>query len=195
MTRVFNQTITCPHCGKDHRAESAFSSWVRDHPQMDSANGHAVCDIDCDVQQIISHKFKDVEVMMLIEIKTRGADLTASQRDTLAMYNQLVRNRRATPTKKVRWQSGTAPLLAYSTQKQRRVWVRMLGCHVLRLSGTSPGDSTWMKWDGQLVDMRVLIGLLQGRLDPDTLAPLSARSHHRQAELPLLGMLFFGGAA
>lgn len=120
-----------------------------------------------------------VQCVMQLELKTHGSELTEAQRDTLYIANQIMRNRRQTPTKNLRHQAGTAPLKAYSTMSGHNVHVRNFGVQLLRLSGTSPDDSEHIWWGkGREIEIETLIQLLRFDLDPDTLRPLDLRRHH-----------------
>lgn len=119
------------------------------------------------------------QLIMWLEVKTQGARLNDSQYDTLYILNQVLRNRRATPTKQLRWQAGTAPLKVYSPWCKKEVNVRVYGVHVLRLSGEAPDNSETIQWDTRTVGIDTLEQLLRFELDPDTLQPIDLRSHHR----------------
>jgi hypothetical protein len=128
---------------------------------------------------------RDFQCIMLVELKTFGAELDKYQRDTLLIVNQILRNRRQTPTSTPISQAGTAPLKVNSHIAQRRVVLKAFGVHVLRLSADTPDNSEWMQWDkarfgqGGFIDREQLVKLLRFELDPDTLGPLDLRRHHR----------------
>uniref|UniRef100_A0A6M3LKQ2 Uncharacterized protein n=1 Tax=viral metagenome TaxID=1070528 RepID=A0A6M3LKQ2_9ZZZZ len=193
MTRVFGQTVTCPKCHHIHTAETQFSRDVRNEQSLDSNFGYGVADIDCDSQRIIIHKFKcggsrEIQAMMDIEVKTRGADLSESERDTLHMRNQVIRNRRQTPTKEKRFESGRAPLKVFSLKNKKNVFLRHFGVHVLRFSHTSWTDSEWIEWDKQRIGSTALLSLLRFEIDADTMQRMDGRPHHlskdRSQEFP-----------
>lgn len=193
MTRVYGQVVICPKCHTVHTAETQFSREIRNEPTLRSSIGFAAADIDCDTQRLIWHRFKDggsraVQMMMDIEIKTRGADLTDSERDTLHMENQVIRNRRETPTKKKRFESGQAPIKVLSLINKRNVYLRHFGVHALRFSGTGWTDSEWIEWDKRMITKEILLKLLRFEIDPDSFHRIEVRPHHareRQPELPL----------
>jgi len=190
MTRAFGQLIHCPHCGAVITQESAFSRWVREQPELDSSLGYVTTDQDLEWQLYCTGRGRDFQLMMHIEIKTNGAELSPSQRDSLHMKNQIIRNRRQTPTKPCQWQSGTAPLRVYSEIARRKVWLRHYGVHVLQFSGLGPEDSEWIRWDRRLIDVEMLLKILKFEVDPDTLRPMDFRSHHKQKVLPFVAGLF-----
>lgn len=182
MTRLFNAYTDCPNCHTRHTEETAWGRWIRNNPRLESRDGFSVSDIDMTVSEMrIIHQFKGIygrefQCMMDIECKVKGADLSAAQRDTLHLRNQLVRNRRQTPTKKLAYQAGT--VVAYSTMNGRMVTVRHYGVHLLRFSGLGPDDSEWIEWDRKKITADQLTGLLRFDLDPDTLKPIDLRNHH-----------------
>lgn len=193
MTRSYGRVIRCPQCGYEHTEETDLSRWTRNNRNLDSnAEGLMILDFDH-----IVHRYKvytsetqsrDVQCIMFVEEKTHGAALTDQQQDSLWIANQVLRNRRQTPTKRLRRERGRAPLTAFSPYNNRHVNLRFYGIHLLRLSGTDPTNSDAMWWDGQRIDTRTLELLLRFDLDPDTLAPMDFRRHHaeRMAAQPLL---------
>ena len=198
MTKPFNQQFHCPNCNTWQSQESIFSRWIRNNPHLESADGYSVSDQDYWI-----HKYKtddrdrQLQLMMMVEIKTLGGTVSAAQRDTLYLANQIMRNRRETPTRPLRYQAGNAPLTAYSTMLRRNIQVRIFGIHVLRFSGLGPTDSKWMIWDNREITESQLTGLLRFDIDPDTLRPLELRVHHPdpKAEYPTLPFQANGTAA
>jgi len=176
-------------------AENPFSQWVRRHPELDSGDGFSTSDLD-----IVWHKFRtergrDFQLLMIIEVKTMGGKISLAQRDTLIQLDQLVRNRRATPTKpkeKNPLQSGTGPHKTFSTMVKRNIAIKAFGVHLLRFSHTNPRDSEWIDWDYRKITEDQLIQILTFDLDPDTLRPMDWRSHHKQRELPLESLMEIG---
>lgn len=179
MTRPFNQMFDCPSCGNRHTLETDFGRWIRNNPLLDSGKGFSVHDQDYWIHRFKTHEGRAFQLLMMVEIKTHGADVTEAQRDTLHAVNQVLRNRRQTPTKRLKWQAGNAPLSVYSSMMRRNTMLRVYGMHVLRFSGNGPTDSESIRWNGKLVDEETLTSLLRFDLDPDTLQPLDLRRHHR----------------
>jgi hypothetical protein len=106
--------------------------------------------------------------MIELEVKTRGGSLTDSQRDTY-------RKKQATTLKAIKWRGQT---------------LRNFGVAVVRMSGTTPLDSEWIKWcrfdmsrDGFLVEKEVsleqLVRLVRFDIHPDTLTEQPFRRHHK----------------
>jgi len=180
MTRGFQERTDCEHCGRTTTKETAFGRWVRKNELLDSDNGYSACDHDLRWHKFRTERGREFQLYMNIEIKSFGAEPTRSQEDTMHIENQLMRNRRQTSTKKLRWQAGTSVLEVYSSMIRRRVWVRHFGVHLLRFSGQGPEDSDWIIWDKRKIDLATLVGLLKFDLDPDTLRPMDFRSHHRK---------------
>lgn len=183
MTRPFNGHYHCSNCKTWQTQETAFGRWIRNNGELDSSLGYCVTDLDMTISEFKTiHQFRsrysrDFQLIMDIEIKTMGADLSQSQRDTLHIRNQLMRNRRQTPTKGLVFQAGIAPDV-FSVINGRKVKVRCYGIHVLRFSGLGPDDSQWMLWDGKEITSDTLTKLLRFDLDPDTLKPIDLRNHH-----------------
>lgn len=173
MTRQFNSRIKCQHCGCMTTEESPMERWIREHPRLDSRNGIVRFDVD-----ILLHRFKTfddlkgsrfIEFMMFIEVKTFSAELTDSQQDTLGLLNQLLRNRRPNMHGSPRRQLEGQPAMAYSRKKKREVPLRLLGGHLLQLSGSSPLDSESIFWDYKRIDIETLVELMLFDRDPDNL--------------------------
>jgi len=152
--------------------------WIRNHPLLDSAHGIARFDLD-----ILLHRFKTVldakgerqiEFMMFIEVKTYGAGLSTSQQDTLSLLNQVLRNRRQNMHGAPRRQVCGQPIVTYSIAKRKHIPLRLLGGHLLQLSGDDPDNSEWMKWDNTPIDRDTLIELMLFARDPDNLAARKA---------------------
>jgi len=189
-TKSFTAQFHCTNCKTWSTQETAFGRWIRNNPNLRSAEGFCVSDLDAVItERRIIHQYKrridgeysrDFQLMMNLEIKTMCADLDDAQRDTLHMLNQVIRNRKQTPTKALRFQSGNAPIKVKSILSGEYVNFRHFGVHVLRFEGLGPNDSRWIKWDGKDIDADTLTRLLRFDLDPDTLKEMdeSLRNHH-----------------
>jgi hypothetical protein len=194
MTRSFNQQFHCANCKTWQTAETLFGRWIRSNPDLDSRHGYSVTDQDYWIHRFKTFRGREFQLLMLVEIKTMGAELTDAQKDTLYTVNQVMRNRRQTPTKDLRHQAGSGPLQIRSAMLGRDVVMRAFGMHVLTFSGLGPDDSTWIRWDKALVTTEQLTSILRFDLDPDSLTPLDLRSHHQHIE-PSLGLFAEKGAA
>lgn len=185
MTRLFNDQWQCPSCGVKHAKETLFKQWVRAHPGIESTEGFVV--YDCD--QII-HRYKtydrngrtrELQCIMLVEIKTYGAEPEKAQRDTLGLMGQFLRNRRQNIHKsKGRRQVEASPNRAYSIMLNREIDVRAYGYHLLQFEKDGPQNSIWMKWDSKLISEDQLVSILRFDLDPDSLRPIDFRLHHEK---------------
>ena len=179
MTRSFNQHYNCTECGALQTQETRFSRWIRNNEELDSRKGYAVSD-----QDFWIHKFRtdqrgrNLELLMLVEVKTCAKEPSKSQDSTLWMVDQLMRNRTDTPTVEQRPQAGRTIVKARSSFLNGVVHLRAFGLHVLTFSGLGPDDSHWMAWDGREINLDQLTKLLRFDLDPDTLKPLDLRIHH-----------------
>lgn len=189
MTRQFNQQIHCPNCSTWITHETSFGRWIRNNKQIESSQGYCVSDQDYWIHKFKTYENREFQLLMLVEIKTMGAPLTNAQRDTLHAVNQIVRNRRQTPTKELKHQAGNSVARVYSYVAGREVNLRCYGMHLLTFSGLGPDDSEWIKWDRWEISVDQLTSILRFDLDPDTLNVIDLRNHHNymknQNELPL----------
>lgn len=192
MTRSFNQHVNCPNCGATIDAETDFCRWMRDNDKLDSAIGIVRADMDH-----IVHRYKtnaqgrEFQLLMVVEVKTRNASPAQSQIDTLAMINQLMRNRSQNMHKKPKRQAGNGINRLMSYFLRREVLTRCYGVHLLQFSGTGPHNSESILWDGKPINEDTLTGLMALEIDPDTLRPVDLRDHHRkQRQPPLVGFEF-----
>jgi len=116
---------------------------------------------------------------MFVEFKSRGAQLSESQRDTMNMVGEIFRNDRDTPTKRAKRRIAEVPNEVYSTILKRKVGVKAFGYHLVRLSGPTPDDSAEIFWDKKAVNPEMLVKLLRFDLNPDSLNPMDWRIHHK----------------
>lgn len=172
MTRTFNERVRCQNCGHEQTAESDFERWMRNCKDLDSkSEGIVRFDLD-----ILLHKYKNmqdgkgdrtIQCMMFVEVKTHMAEPSDSQRDTLSLLNNVMRNRMKNMHKMPRKQMGGQPRKVYSQQRKSEVALFLFGGHLLRIDGTSPSNSTKMIWDSSKIDSAQLIELLRFERDPD----------------------------
>jgi hypothetical protein len=177
MTRTFDGRVCCPNCKTWHTAETALERWIRNSEELDSRL-KGIVRFDCD---ILFHRYmihtdkrgsRDLQCVMFIEAKTHGAELSIAQRDTLSMFSQVLRNRKRNvhADKKGRHATGTtAPATCWSQFLSRNVRLWMFGGHILTMSGDSPTDSVWMRWDSSEIDVATLVRILRFELDPDNI--------------------------
>ena len=194
MTRQFERKIRCPYCSSIIPAVEPFSRWMRSQPELDSVREQVVfSDID-----IICHRYlaksdrrgeRNIELLMVVEYKTRLAEPTLSQRDTLHMFAQCLDNERRTPTKhslRRPHKQIICPIHLFSFAKQRIVPVRLLGAHLLQMDGDDPDTSKVILWDRKPIDKQTLIELLKMERDPYMPQRyLDLRRHHAADDLQL----------
>lgn len=188
MTRPFNQKVVCMACGAITTAETSFSRWLRMRPDLDSSVGLCVADVD-----YIIHRFKtandgrEFQCLMMVEVKTQSRNTSDSQRDTLSIFSQFLRNRKNTPTAKIPAKQADATVInkARSYILKRDVNVRLFGFHLLQFQQTGPDDG-WIKWDNKPIDQETLAKLIRFDLDPDKITPLDLRNHHLKPQHTLL---------
>ena len=117
---------------------------------------------------------RTVNHFMLIEEKSRGADLAMHQRDSMWMLHQCM-------------EFCDSQRLKVKTVRGDIVAVKWWGYHKLRYSGQTPDQSDWIEWDKTQVTIDELLAILRYELHPIELTPLDDdRRHHanRQMELP-----------
>lgn len=178
MTTQFRRVAKCKGCGEEIPLEDEMGQWIRLHRELDSGKGFAFMDKD-----IVVHRWKidhgrEFQCVMFVEVKSRGADLSESQRDTMLIVNQLFRNDRTTPTKKSRQHIASSISIVFSSMRRTHVKVKALGYHALKLNGSTPDDSEKIIWDAREITVDMLIKLLKFELHPDTLLPMDFRIHH-----------------
>lgn len=185
MTRKFNVYISCPHCGERITAETAFGRWMRNHPMLDSGNGIIRTDTDHTILRYKTHnQGRDFQLIMDVEVKERGARPDKSQADILNFKHQLA-------LKTSHNMHGARTFYTHylkSSANGRRVKVKYLGYHLLQFENTDPTDG-WIKWDGKLITVGILVGILTFELNPcypDRPMIEFLRDRHRQCQLPLI---------
>lgn len=176
MTRQHSVTYHCPNCRTWQTAETLFGRWIRSNPDLDSREGICVVDQDYWIHKFKHHGNRAFQLLMGVEVKLMGAELSRAQRDTLLALNQLMRNRRHSINKSSQQVGNYVPVVSAFDGQERNV--RFYGVHVLRFSGLGPDDSEWIKWDLKDIDTPMLTSILRFDLDPDTLRPLDLRNHH-----------------
>src|SRR5574343_241043 len=167
--------MTAPHrCGAV--VADPFSDWLRNNPRLDSRN-YSLSATDCDMWV---HKFKNIvdgradrqlQCIMLVEVKTRLAAVEFAQRDTLGLVNALMRR---------------GDRMVARNERGDRFRVRSFGVHFLQMSGACPTDSEAILWDGHAVSVQQLERILRFELHPTTLVPNPLRNHHRPQLVPQL---------
>lgn len=166
-----------------------FARWVGENPNLDSIRqGLYVMDADWWFHRYRTELDREFQCLMMVEIKTNGAEPDKYQRDTLWQIDQLLRNRRQTPTNKVRLQAGRGLAKTFSGVIQKPVTIKAFGVHLLRFDGKGPISSSRITWDNKEITLEQLEKLLVFDLDPDTLRPMDWRSHHpkrRPVHLPM----------
>ena len=171
MTRTFNEHIRCERCGFQQTAETDFERWMRNHSQLNSRHGIVRFDLD-----VLLHRYKviddgkgsrDIQCLMFIEVKTYMATPSPCQRDTLSMFNQVLRNGKPNVHSVPRHHPVNRPVKVYSHMLKRQVTLRMFGGHLLQMDGSSPENSSRMLWDNQDIDVQWLLELLRFERHPD----------------------------
>ena len=191
MTRQFNAQFHCPNCKTWQTQETMFGRWIRNNRELDSAKGYCVTDQDYWIHRFKTHGNRAFQCIMLVEIKTMGAEPTLAQSDTLWIVDQLMRNRRDTPTKKdTRLQAGAGPVKVRSAMRSGEVVLKAMGVHVLTFSGLGPDDSSRITWDNKEITTDTLTKILRFDLDPDSLNELCLRNHHRTSLTQNLALPF-----
>lgn len=175
MTRSMNSRLDCPTCQCKMTLETHFERWMRQESLLDSSTGIVRYDLD-----ILLHKYmecedgfgkRDIQALMFIEVKTWGAIPSTSQRDTLHLLDQVLRNRKKNiHAARNKWnlRGDHVPMAtAYSIARDMDIQLRMYGGHVLTFEKDGPDNSSWIKWDKGHISPSQLVDLLRFRIDPD----------------------------
>lgn len=157
-----------------------FMAWIRaqkDLPSFSATIGFVATDVDlfCHRYLTVVDKIgtREVQCLMLVEVKTRGGKPSVSQLDTLQKIDAFRGAKRL---------GGQA--------------VRNFGVFILSLDGTEPADfeMRWSRVGGvqRSIDVRTLIRLLRFEVDPRTLRKLEFRRHHRTRVIERVTMTELG---
>lgn len=196
MTAEFREVVPCPECGMAVSTEQPIKAWIRGHDQLDSRRA-CLCIGDSDLW---IHKYgtrstrwrgvrRDVQYLMLVEIKTHDADMTSAQRDLMWTVDQLLRSVSRSEQRAVgRFLAGHRKnvRMVHSLIAGRTVAVYCYGVHKLRLSGSTPADSDRITWDNKPIGAEQVAEVLRFDLNPDTLRPMEHRSHKKTVDMPSL---------
>jgi len=171
--------------------ETSFGRWIRNHPGLDSIRQRlSVTDSDYWIHQYRAHHdqvgSRAVDSIMLVELKTFGAELRYSQRDTLHLTNQLLRMVCVKANGKRRFVR-----LRGDTGEVRLV--RCFGVQQLVLSSDEPTSSRKILWNGQVISEEMLVDLLRFDRDPDSptkLMSAAPRRHHTSPKAKILSLQF-----
>lgn len=183
-------------------ADSPFSAWVREHPELES-RGNKISVTDSDLwchryslrderKRSAATDIRDaVDSIMLVEVKTFRREVPFAQRDTLTVVDALLRmacSRKDGRRKHVSIEDGRLG------NRRNRV-VRCFGVHLLELSGDRPDNSDSIVWDNRaFLTEEFLVELLRFDRDPDNpRVTLDTRRHHVVRQEPTLH-LFNGGS-
>lgn len=163
-------------------SDTPFLAWCRakgktgELPSFSSDCGVVVTDVDCTIHRYMSavdrQGTRELQVLMEIETKTRGAEPTASQIDTY-------RKKHATTLPHLKWNGQT---------------IVNRGVSVLIFSHTGPSDSPTIQWwrfkrgnTTEIVKNEIsveqLLQLLRCDINPDTLQPNPYRRHHKTSSI------------
>ena len=165
MTQKFNVRYLCEHCQRQSTAETGFGRWMRAQPSLSSAPPMGIVRTDCDhiiLRYMTSEEGREFQLMMVVEVKERGAEPDPCQKDILQFlaHSMMLRgkNQHGAVTEKTR--------KIKSLLLNRRVCVRNYGVHLLQFEKTNPDDSDWIKWDRKAITKEQLVGLLALELHP-----------------------------
>jgi len=152
---------------------SEFGGWLR---RQESIPSNKVVASDCDfvihrhTTDVGTHGTREVQSMMLLEVKTRNGEPQWSQLDTMWLTHICANTRK--PRRTIRHQN-------------KKVFHE--GVAFLSLSGTTPEDSALIRWgrfgaaakiDWTPIAADMLLSLLRFELDLDSFAPRPYRPHH-----------------
>lgn len=194
MTRQFNTEFHCSNCGCMTTAETSFGRWIRGNKHLKSENGFAVYDIDFLVHKFKTHRGRDKQMLMIVEVKTRNSNMTDAQRDSMYILNQIIETRRDNQSTKKNRKSTNHPHKTtnvsneyYSAVSKRFVQILSFGVFKLVFSGLGPEDSESIRWNDKEIDLQTLEKLLAFDIDPVNFKPIEEyiRSHHKIKPQPL----------
>lgn len=168
---------------RDGMPKSAFEDWTRTVPGLDSKEYQlSITDNDCWVHQFAKRKENSagiqqvIENLMLVEVKTFGAQQPFAQRDTLDVINRILRKSSVRPNGR-----RYAVKIADSRHPGCHRYVRWFGVHLLQLSSDRPDKSVEIIWNKLWISEQGLIEILRFERDPDHPAKaLDTRRHHRR---------------
>lgn len=154
--------------------------WIRSHPELPSYSinhGRTVNDVDFLIHQYMTQVdslgTREIQFMLHIETKSRNGQPDKSQTDTLFKEHVMKRG-----TKRIHGKQ-----------------VRHHGVGVLSLSGESPADSDSISWGRfqvfgpspeityRKISESQLLDIITFSRDPDTLAEMELRRHHKTSRI------------
>lgn len=143
---------------------------MRTNPRLDSRDfGLSITDSDLWVHRYLTKVdrcgTREINHLMLVEVKTFSATVPFAQADTFAVINAVLHKADGI----------MIPLPA--PQKGVRM-IRVWGVHVLRMTDASPEESQYMWWDDKKIDLPMLEEVLRFERDPFTMRKRSDRRHH-----------------
>lgn len=156
--------------------DSAFSAWVRGNKLLPAAEIVAT-DTDLWMHRYKTHidsiGERNLQSLIMIEAKTRGAKPNSSQQDTLLKIHRTISN----------------PRRSIYVKNQL---IRNFGVACFSMSGTTPSNSELMQWgrfcdndtiNWKTIDQDILTELLRFDRHPDTLDKNTFRRHHKTKRL------------
>ncbi len=196
MTSRWRETVPCHQCGAAVSTEPPIKKWIRNHEDLDSQEKCLwIGDSDLWVhrwgKRATRHRGvnRDVQSLMLVEVKTWWQDLDPSQRDTLWSIDQLLR----TKSKVDRRLAGmfmTGHMqnarVVHGFRAGKRITLLCYGAHKLRMDGATPDSSSRITWDDKAITREQLLGLLAFEISPDNFRPIEDRVHKRIVDHPAL---------
>jgi hypothetical protein len=162
--------------------DSAFGDWIRKQPGMDSQK-LVLNDCDWMFQRyktaVDNISTREIQSLMLVEVKTRGGMPRQSQLETLSLFHE-----------------GALRASRSAWSRNGRV-IRHHGVSIISFTGTCPTDSEVIWWgrfkqdDLMDVDYRPvteaqMVGLLMFDLHSDNLTPQPYRRHHKTGAIEQL---------
>lgn len=153
-----------------------FCAWLRSQrkelPSYSQTVGFVATDVDLVIHRYLTSidgiGSREIQAMMMLEVKSRSGKPHQSQTDTLYKWH----------------------LLSNTKQVVNNSLIWGFGVGVLSMSGTDPSNSDHLEWgrfkkgsDGKLhyrkITINQLYGLLRFELHPDSLSRQPFRRHHK----------------
>lgn len=183
MTSRFRKEWACPHCGGKFAAHEPWKDYIRKHPDLDSVRHNWVfgdCDMLCHLyaNKRRRNDVQPYDYVMVVEFKPHGVLPGYSQRDTLQIFDAIMRNitvgderdntGRLTPGHPKNVTPMRVAVRAADGHIIRVTNACAYGTHILAFDADTPAHSNVITWDGHEITEHEMIMLLKFELHPDT---------------------------
>jgi hypothetical protein len=196
VTTDWRETAQCPNCGTHVATEQPIKTWIRKHEDLDSREkclwiGDSDLWVHKWAEQRTRHRGynRDIQRLMLCEVKTYWRDMDESQRDTMWNIDRLLRTK-AWKDQRLSGMFAVGHLqnvrVVYGLRAGKPIVLHCYGVHKLRMDGPTPDASNRLEWDNKKISVEQLLQLLAFEISPDTFKPIEDRVHKRLVDQPTL---------